>query len=540
MTYDYVLVGAGSAGCILANRLTESGKYSVVLLEAGGKDDALRFKVPIGYVYTYYDPYSNWMYYSQPERELGDRKLYYPRGKVQGGSASINAMIYIRGQRQDFTDWSAAGNRGWSFDEVLPYYRKLESHPLGNSPYHGASGPIGITQMSADAHPICTAFLTACQDLGYPRTDDFNGASLEGAGIYDINTRNGLRDASSRAYLRPALARRNLTVEHQCYVEKILFDAQKRATGVSFIRGGQRAERVAAREVILCAGAIDTPKLLQLSGVGDRAMLERHGVPLILHAPAVGRNLQDHVCASYYYRANQRTLNDEFGSWYGKLRAGLQYLLTRRGPLSLSVNQSGAFLKGDAALSYPNIQLYFNPLSYGIPRDGSNTLRPEPYSGFLLAFSPCRPSSRGSVEIGSSRSGDPPLIRPNFLSTEHDVAEVIQGSRLVRKLMDAPALKAITVEETKPGKRVATEADMVEYFREEAGSIYHPCGTCAMGPDPGRAVVSDRLQVHGIRGLRIVDASIFPNVTSGNINAPTMMVAEKGAQLILEDAQALS
>ena len=536
MTYDYIIVGAGSAGCILANRLTQSGRHSVLLLEAGGDDDALRFRVPIGYVYTYYDSRSNWMYYSQPEQELGNRALYVPRGRVQGGSGSINAMIYIRGQRRDFEDWSAPGNRGWAYEDVLPYYKRLESHPLGDSPYHGANGPIGITRMKDAAHPICQTFLTACQDLGYPRTEDFNGASLEGAGIYDINTRNGLRDSSSRAYLKPALKRRNLTVERQCLVDKVLFDDQKRATGVSFTRGGSREQRFAGQEVILCAGSIDTPKLLQLSGVADEALLRKHGIAVVHHSPAVGRNLQDHVCASYYYRANRKTLNDQFGSWLGKVQAGLQYLLLRQGPLALSVNQAGGFFKGDPTLDYPNIQLYFNPLSYGIPRDGSNTLRPEPYSGFLVAVSPCRPTSRGCVEIASSRTADPPLIRFNFLSTQADITEAIQGSRLVRKLMSAPALQAITVEETRPGTRVRSEADMVQYFREESGSIYHPCGTCAMGPDPATAVVSDRLQVHGLEGLRVVDASVFPNVTSGNINAPTMMVAEKAADLIQQDA----
>jgi len=281
---------------------------------------------------------------------------------------------------------------------------------------------------------------------------------------------------------------------------------------------------------------VDTPKLLQLSGVGDQALLRRHNISVVQHLPAVGRNLQDHACVSYFYRANRKTLNDDFGSWAGKARVGLQYLLTRGGPLSLSVNQAGAFLKSDPALATPNIQLYFNPLSYAIPRNGSQTLLPEPYSGFLLAFSPCRPSSRGTVQIASPNVDDAPLIDPNFLATEKDMDEVIKGSQLVRNIMAAPALKAITVEETKPGGRVRSEADMLQYFREEAGSIYHLCGSCAMGPDPATAVVSNRLKVHGTDNLRVVDASIFPNVTSGNINAPTMMVAEKGAAMILEDA----
>jgi choline dehydrogenase len=535
-TYDYVIVGAGSAGCILANRLTEGGKYSVLLLEAGGTDDSLRFKVPIGYVYTYYDKRSNWMYSLQPEKELNNRTLYCPRGKVLGGSGSINALIYIRGQKSDFDEWAAKGNPGWSFEDVLPYYKRLESHPLGNTEYHRADGRVRITQMRNEAHPICAAFLDACAGLGFARNDDFNGESLEGAGVYDINTRDGLRDSSSRAYLHPALNRTQLTLEPDCLVTRVLFDERKRATGVAYRHNGEQRVCNAAKEVILCAGAVDTPKLLQLSGVGDEALLQKHGIPVTHHSPAVGRNLQDHICASYFYRANRRTLNDEFTSWIGKARAGLQFLLLRKGPLSLSVNQAGGFLKSDASQPHPNIQLYFNPLSYGIPQDGSKALRPEPYSGFLLAFSPCRPSSRGTVEIASSHRSDPPLIRPNFLSTPKDIDEAVKGSQLVRRIMGAEALKAVTVEESKPGNRVRSEADMLQYFREEAGSIYHLCGSCAMGPDPAASVVSNRLKVHGMDHLRIVDASIFPNVTSGNINAPTMMVAEKGAAMILEDA----
>lgn len=534
-TYDYIVVGAGSAGCILAHRLTEGDKYSVLLLEAGGTDDALRFKVPIGYVYTYYDKRSNWMYSLQPQPQLGNRTLYCPRGKVQGGSGSINALIYIRGQKSDFDEWAELGNTGWAYEDVLPYYKRLEAHPLGNTDYHRANGRVHITQMKDQAHPICAAFLDACEGFGYPRNDDFNGASMEGAGIYDINTHGGLRDSSSRAYLQEALNHTQLTVEHHCLVDRVVFDGRK-ATGVAFLQDGERRYANANREVILAAGAVDTPKLLQLSGIGAGDLLQKHGIPVAHDSPAVGRNLQDHICASYFYKANRRTLNDEFSNWMGKARAGLQYLLARTGPLSLSVNQAGGFLKSDPGQAHPNIQLYFNPLSYEIPKNGSHALRPEPYSGFLLAFSPCRPTSRGTVEIASSHADEAPLIHPNFLTTQKDVDEAIKGSQLVRKIMGSAALRAITVEETKPGRRVQTEADMLQYFRDEAGSIYHLCGSCAMGTDPATSVVSSRLKVHGVDSLRIVDASIFPTVTSGNINAPTMMVAEKGAAMILEDA----
>jgi len=536
MNYDYIVVGAGSAGCILAERLSASGKHSVLLLEAGGPDKSFWFKIPIGFAKLYYHTVYNWMYYSEPEPELADRKIYCPRGKVQGGSGSINAMIYVRGQPHDFDDWAAAGNPGWSYRDVLPYFRKLESHPLGDTQWHGADGPVRITPMKDGAHPICETFIEGAQQLGYERNEDFNGARLEGVGIYDVNTRNGRRDSSSVAYLHRAGHRPNLTIEHHAQATRVLFDAARRATGVEIEQQGKKRTFHANREVIVAAGAVDSPKLLQLSGVGPRALLDRHGIGLVHELPAVGQNLQDHLCVSFYYRARVKTLNDAFGSWVGKLQFGLQYLLTRKGPLSMSVNQSGGFFRTNPDETQPNMQIYFNPLSYRIPKSNRASLEPEPYSGFLIACNPCRPTSRGSVEIASARVEDAPLIRGNYLSTQKDRDEVMQGGRLVRQLMQAKALKDITVEEVSPAAAVTDDASMLQYFREQSGSIYHLCGTCAMGPDPQTAVVDARLRVHGIEGLRVVDASIFPNITSGNTNAAAMMVAEKGAAMILEDA----
>jgi choline dehydrogenase len=537
MNYDYIIVGAGSAGCILAQRLSESGRHSVLLLEAGGKDDSFWFRIPVGFTKTYYNKTWNWMYYSEPEPALANRSLYCPRGKVQGGSGSINAMIFVRGQPQDFDDWAAAGNPGWSYRDVLPYFRQLESHPLGNTEHHGADGPIRISPMKDAAHPVCKVFVRGCEQAGYRRSDDFNGARFEGAGIYDVNARNGQRSSSSFEYLHPALGRRNLTVEHHVLATQVLIDARQRASGVVVRQDGRERTFTATREVILAAGAVDTPKLLQLSGVGDPALLARHGIPVRHALPAVGRNLQDHLCVSFYYRANVKTLNDEMRPLLGKLKLGLQYLLTRKGPLAMSVNQAGGFFRGRDDEARPNLQLYFNPLSYRIPKSSRANLEPEPYSGFLLAFNPCRPTSRGSIEIASNRAEEPAKIRLNALATEKDIDEVIQGCDLVRKIMATPALQGITVEEVSPGPQADTHDALLAYFREQSGSIYHLCGSCAMGPDPRTSVVDARLRVHGIAGLRVVDASVFPNITSGNINAPTMMVAEKGAAMILEDAR---
>ncbi|WP_395064938.1 GMC family oxidoreductase [Paraburkholderia silvatlantica] len=537
MNYDYIIVGAGSAGCILAERLCASGRHSVLLLEAGGPDDSFWFKIPIGFAKLYYNKQYNWMYYSEPEPELAGRQIYAPRGKVQGGSGAINAMIYVRGAARDYDDWAAAGNAGWSYQEVLPYFRKLESHPLGDTPWHGASGPVRITPMKEGAHPVCRTFVEGCTQLGYERNDDFNGARLEGVGIYDVNTRDGKRDSSSVAYLHRAGRRSNLKIEHHARATRVLFDeAQKRAIGVEIVQQDVKRTFHANREVIVAAGAVDSPKLLQLSGVGPRALLAKHGIDVVHELPAVGQNLQDHLCVSFYYRSRVKTLNDSFRSWTGKLKFGLQYVFTRKGPFSMSVNQSGGFFRTSQDEAHPNMQVYFNPLSYRIPKSNRAQLTPEPYSGFLVCFNPCRPTSRGSVEIASANVEDAPQIRGNYLSTQKDRDEAIAGSRLVRKLMTARALQDITEAEVTPAGEVTDDASMLKFFREQSGSIYHLCGTCAMGPDPRTAVVDARLRVHGIEGLRVVDASIFPNITSGNTNAPTMMVAEKGADLILEDA----
>ncbi|KQT54478.1 choline dehydrogenase [Aureimonas sp. Leaf454] len=537
-SFDYVVVGSGSAGSIVASRLSEDGRYSVCIVEAGGSDRSIWLKIPVGYARSYYDPAVNWMYRTEPEAELGGRRIYAPRGKVRGGSGAINAMIFVRGAASDFDDWRAAGSPGWGFDDVLPVFKRLERHAGGASAHHGDRGPIGVTPMRGETHPVCDAFLDACAELQLPATPDFNGASIEGAGIYDVNTRRGLRSSSGAEYLRPALGRANVEILDHARAARVVLDSERRATGVEILRGGKRIVVEARREVIVCAGAVDTPKLLQLSGIGDGAALAGLGIAVRHDLPAVGRNLQDHLCASLYYRSKVPTLNGDFSGLLGQARLALRYLLTRKGPFAMSVNQAGGFFRGRPSEPRENIQLYFNPLSYRIPDDPGAGLKAEPYPGFLLAFNACRPTSRGTVTIASPDIEAAPEIRPNYLTTQTDRDEAIQGSRLARRIMDMPALRAITAEEMPPSAGASSDDELLAYFRENCGSIYHLCGSAGMGPDASTSVVDARLRVHGVDALRIVDASIFPTITAGNINAPTMMVAEKGAAMILEDARA--
>ena len=535
MVYDFIVIGAGSAGSVVASRLSEDGRHRVLLLEAGPSDRRLWVQIPIGYGKTFYDPRVNWMYRTEPIAGFGGRSNYVPRGKLLGGSSSINAMVYIRGQAADFDEWEAQGNPGWGWRGVLPHYKGIEDHFLGASEDHGAGGPLHVSEASDQAHPLCQAFFRAGEEVGLSFNKDLNGASPEGVGHYHFTIRDGYRLSASRAFLWPAMQRANLRVETTALATRIVAEGG-RAVAVEYTRHGVRIRAEARREIIVSGGAINSPQLLQLSGIGPAPLLKSFGIDVVCDRPAVGQNLQDHLCYDHVYRSRQPTLNDELYPWWGKVNAALRYLAFRRGPLSLSVNQAGGFFRDGPDRTRPNIQLYFSPLSYEHASPGVRALtKPDPFSGFLVSVSPCRPTSRGYLEIRSADPKDAPVIQPNYLSTNSDVAELLAGARFLRRLAATSALSSVIDAELKPGPAMTTDEAMVGDIRARSYSVFHPSGTCRMGPNPADSVVDSRLRVHGIGGLRVIDASIFPSVPSGNINAPSIMTGAKGADLILQE-----
>ena len=530
--FVYIIVGAGSAGCALASRLTEHGRHTVLVLEAGGSDRNLWVRMPIGYGKTFYHPRLNWRYRTDPVEGLNGRVAYCPRGRVLGGSSSINAMVFIRGQHEDFDDWAALGNPGWSHADLLPLFRRMEDNLAGADAWRGTGGPLTVSNIDALAHPLCRHFIDAGIELGFPHNADFNGQAQDGVGLYQVTVDRGLRASAATAYLRPAMRRSNLTVATNATVTRVLFEG-RRAVGVAYEQGGRMLTAHAGREVVLSAGAINSPQLLQLSGVGDPEFLRGKGIDVVHALPGVGANLQDHVCIDYIYRANRPTLNDVLRPWWSQMLLGARYLLTRSGPLALSVNQAGGFVRTGPGAERPNLQLYFSPLSYLRATPGKRQLmRPDPYPGFLLSVSNCHPTSRGYVCIRSADPREAPEIQPRYLSTERDVRELVEGARLMRRLASTRSMRAIIEAEVMPGPEVASLEAIVDDIRSRAGSVFHPCGTCAMGPDPSTAVVDPRLRVHGLDGLRIADASIFPLLIAGNTNAASIMVGEKAFELM--------
>jgi len=530
--FDYIIVGAGSAGCVLADRLSANGACRILLLEAGGADDSFWIKTPIGYGRTFADTAVNWKYEAAASPGLGGRTMYWPRGRVLGGSSSINALVYCRGMPADFDDWRQMGNPGWGWDEVRPYFERTERHvdPAGRA---RTEGLLDVKDVRPYLHPVGRHWFAAAAELGLPVSEDFNGPQPEGFGCYAVTIRRGRRWSAADAFLRPALRRPNLRVITGAWASKIRF-AGRSALGVEYWRDGVAEFAAAAREVIVSAGSVNSPQLLQLSGIGPGAELQTLGIAVVLDNPAVGGNLQDHLAVSYAFKATEPTLNDVLHSRLGKLRAGLRYLLLRSGPLALSVNQFGAFLRAEPDGLRPDVQLYFNPITYGSGDANRRRIEVDPFSGFILCFQPTRPTSRGRIDLASPDFRRPPRIAPNYLSTDKDQRDVLNGGRLVQRIARTRSMRALVREPIQPDLAALDDAGLLADFRARAATVYHPVSTCRMGPDDGHSVVDPQLRVHGMVGLRVVDASVFPTVTSANTNAPTLMVAQKAADLILQ------
>jgi choline dehydrogenase len=530
-TFDYIIVGAGSAGCVLADRLSASGRDKVLLLEAGPADNHFWIHVPLGYGKLFQDARVNWMYQTEPEPELNGRNVIAPRGKVLGGSSSINGLLYVRGQHEDFDHWRQLGNAGWSFDDVLPFFRKAEDQQRGADRLHGSGGPLAVSDVKP--HKLCEAFIGAAQQAGFPRTNDFNGETQQGAGYFQLTARNGRRCSTARGYLKPARGRANLSVESSALATRILFEG-RRAVGVEYRQNGALRQARASGEVILSGGAFNSPQLMQLSGVGPADLLRRHGVNVVADMPGVGADLQDHFQVRFNYRCTEPiTVNDMMAKKHRQVMAGLRWLLFRDGPLSIGAGYAGGFFKTDPSLPTPDVQLHF--ILFSAESVGQKL---HPFPGFLTSVCQLRPRSRGHVHIKSADPAAAPAIAMRYLSDPFDQEVIVAGMKLTRNIMSQPAIARYIAEELNPGAGVQTEAQMLAAARDKGTTVFHPTSTCRMGPD-AKAVVDERLRVKGFDGLRVMDASIMPALVSGNTNAAVIMIAEKGAAMLLEDAKAV-
>jgi len=522
---DFIVIGAGSAGCAVAARLSEDPATRVALIEAGGADTNRWIHIPLGFGKTFADPSVNWCYETEPDPGAANRRVFWPRGKVLGGSSSINGMVYIRGQAEDFDHWRQLGNHGWSSVDVLPYFRRAEDQTRGADEFHGAGGPLCVSDVP-EHHPICDAFIEGATLLGFPRNDDFNGARQEGVGYHQTTTRNGRRCSTAVGYLRPALARPNLRVVTEALTEKILFDGH-RAVGISFRRGGEMWTASAAREIILCGGAVNSPQLLMLSGIGPQAHLAGLGIPVLENLAGVGQSLQDHYSAPLKLKCRLPiTVNDVMQSNVKKLKVGLQYYLFRTGPLAMCSSPAALFARTRPELASPDVKLSVQPFSAERPQDGLH-----PWSGFSMIAYQLRPDSRGQITLKSANPADPPSVYPNYLTAVTDQETIVAGLKLCRRILASSPMQPFLESEFLPGPAVQSDIELLDFARRRGGTVFHPTSTCKMGTD-AMAVVDPELRVRGIEGLRVADASIMPTVVSGNTNAATIMIGEKAADLV--------
>lgn len=526
--YDYIVVGAGSAGCVLASRLSEDPNTRVLLLEAGPSDRSLWLHLPIGYGKTMWSDRYNWRFETEPDPNMHGRRIYWPRGKTLGGSSAINGLIYIRGQREDYDHWAALGNRGWAYDDVLPYFIRSEHNQRGANAFHGVGGPLKVSDIGA-RHELIEAFIEGAAELGVPRNEDFNGASQEGAGYYQLTTWQGWRCSTATAYLKPNRHRPNLHILTEAQATRILM-TDGRATGVRYRHGGTDREARCRAEVLLAAGAIQSPQLLQLSGIGPAPLLMQHGIEVRRDLPGVGENLQDHLQLRLVYECSRPiTTNDQLKSLVGRIRMGWDWLSTRSGPLAVGINQGGCFMRVDPQASRPDIQFHVATLSADMAGG-----KVHPFSGFTLSVCQLRPESRGHVRIRSPDPLIPPAMQPNYLSTDTDRRIAVAAIQAARRIAGSRAMQAYVAREHRPGPDTVDEASLLDFARQHGATIFHPSGTCRMGHDP-MAVVDERLRVHGVGGLRVVDCSAMPSLVSGNTNAPVVMMAEKAVDMIRED-----